>query len=987
MHLHVVDMYAPALFDQLPQLARSKDRTIVHTHYAQQDGFGQVGVECAVLAAIVAQRTLRQLAANNPADRGKWTDVDWQAELRSSRAARQELIQPLHMLLRIHYRQRVATEHRRMLQAAERAAQATTDWYARLRTLSPRDHAWTQDHRQTDLPTAVWPQIMSWRREMAKRNGQMEQWMHDVTDAVTRVQRHSEQQRRDYAQHAHQMQYDIAEARRAVQRAENAVQQCKLRYQKTCELIKTKKEESHALTTQHEQAPETTGVDQPTARKTETSEQTRPTTPEPTSADRQAANAEKKRGQTQPVARETTGVGQQAAGVQKREQTTSQMRRLPPGAGRGAHMTKPAWMTQPQGKAAHAQHPRPLLNQNCALATDTDAWCMACGGKYTAFGAENDCTCTAVTTAQQLQRRIVAQRGTWEGECYTFSVLWQMRPAATVEALSAEAKGLREQHHDYLGEHLLGPQQQEYVAAVLGVQVLTLYLDTGAHTLTAEAPGIDGGSDRNIAVVAHQPGHISPFGERRLYTRSEVDHAVTALGHRLVVTQRVPQRTAAVMAKRSNKAKTGTAPALCAAPEDSSAATGGNGAGPQKQLQKKNLKAAAGLSQQLDAKFGWKPAGTETWLRTRLKEMDVEASQMATAELLADAKECGVTDGLVQRERQNLAARSDKRRRDDEHDAQKKARTDKRPTIRAGDEFHVAAWNAQRMSKTQIQFVDSLNYDVVFLLETHDSLNGLQDYGGKNRLLTAGNPPSHDKPGAVGARLSERAAACLDTWGVVPGTGTRAIWLQMRTNDKTPLLLIGTYVPPDYRCSPNQSDIHRALLQFITTRPKRMRILLTGDFNAQMIRSQTGVTGAEVMKDSREGMTTRKALASERLHKFAESARLWAVSTSGQAQQRRAADRGTWRLPGVNDKGEIILVQIDYTFTNKALKDQVLKVHNRWGPSLLRHGREKYDHAMQVTTLRLKMHKSQPQVDTGHAASLYRQNSAATSLNSRLSRT
>ena len=42
------------------------------------------------------------------------------------------------------------------------------------------------------------------------------------------------------------------------------------------------------------------------------------------------------------------------------------------------------------------------------------------------------------------------------------------------------------------------------------------------------------------------------------------------------------------------------------------------------------------------------------------EKMDVEASQMATAELLADAKECGVADGLIQRERQNLATRSDK---------------------------------------------------------------------------------------------------------------------------------------------------------------------------------------------------------------------------------------------------------------------------------------------------------------------------------------
>ena len=70
-------------------------------------------------------------------------------------------------------------------------------------------------------------------------------------------------------------------------------------------------------------------------------------------------------------------------------------------------------------------------------------------------------------------------------------------------------------------------------------------------------------------------------------------------------------------------------------------------------------------------------------------------------------------------------------------------------SLDAGD-LRVAGWNAQRMSKTQIQFVDTLGYDVVFLLETHDSLNGMQDYGGKNRLLTAGQPPSNDKAGAVG---------------------------------------------------------------------------------------------------------------------------------------------------------------------------------------------------------------------------------------------
>lgn len=53
--------WSRALFDQLPQLPLRKERTVLHTHYARQGGFGQARVECGVLAAIVTQRVLRQL--------------------------------------------------------------------------------------------------------------------------------------------------------------------------------------------------------------------------------------------------------------------------------------------------------------------------------------------------------------------------------------------------------------------------------------------------------------------------------------------------------------------------------------------------------------------------------------------------------------------------------------------------------------------------------------------------------------------------------------------------------------------------------------------------------------------------------------------------------------------------------------------------------------------------------------------------------------
>ena len=103
----------------------------------------------------------------------------------------------------------------------------------------------------------------------------------------------------------------------------------------------------------------------------------------------------------------------------------------------------------------------------------------------------------------------------------------------------------------------------------------------------------------------------------------------------------------------------------------------------------------------------------------------------------------------------------------------------KKQPLKEGSLMTIATWNMARISKMQLQLLDVLGYDVVFLSEVWDTAADLVDYGGTNRLITGPRPdPKKDPAGAVAFRLSEKAAASLDTWGTI-------------------LVFIGVYVPPD----------------------------------------------------------------------------------------------------------------------------------------------------------------------------------------------
>jgi hypothetical protein len=118
------------------------------------------------------------------------------------------------------------------------------------------------------------------------------------------------------------------------------------------------------------------------------------------------------------------------------------------------------------------------------------------------------------------------------------------------------------------------------------------------------------------------------------------------------------------------------------------------------------------------------------------------------------------------------------------------------------------------VSKLQLQILDVLGHDAVFLPEVWDSTTSLGDYGGHKRLLTTRPSGRGDRAGAVAWRLSPFAADCLDNWGAVPGAESRALWIRFTVAGGMLLTLIGVYVPPDYRTKPSQRDVLEAVERY-----------------------------------------------------------------------------------------------------------------------------------------------------------------------------
>eukprot|EP01048_Picozoa_sp_COSAG05_P008400 COSAG05_NODE_638_length_8163_cov_16.318452_7_plen_207_part_00 len=186
--------------------------------------------------------------------------------------------------------------------------------------------------------------------------------------------------------------------------------------------------------------------------------------------------------------------------------------------------------------------------------------------------------------------------------------------------------------------------------------------------------------------------------------------------------------------------------------------------------------------------------------------------------------------------------------------------------LRQSDRFKVVTYNMAAPSKMQLQLLDTLGYDCIFLPEVWDKAYKYMDYGGPKRFLVTEVAGRHDRPGAVAWRLSGYAATMLANWGTCPGAEARTCWLRFEIAGGRHLVVVGVYVPPDFRTNPTQEEVLEAVRKFLNGLLGRCLKLVTGDWNAQLLRNRDGQTGRWCLRnDIHKLNSAAKRKSSERL--------------------------------------------------------------------------------------------------------------------------
>ena len=116
--------------------------------------------------------------------------------------------------------------------------------------------------------------------------------------------------------------------------------------------------------------------------------------------------------------------------------------------------------------------------------------------------------------------------------------------------------------------------------------------------------------------------------------------------------------------------------------------------------------------------------------------------------------------------------------------------------------------------------------------------------------------------------------------GTCPGAEARTCWLLFEIAGGRHLVVVGVYVPPDYRTNPTQEEVLEAVRKFLNGLPGRCLKLVTGDWNAQLLRNRDGQTGRWCLRnDIHKLNSAAKRKSPERLHSFLQETRMFAVST------------------------------------------------------------------------------------------------------------
>ena len=249
-------------------------------------------------------------------------------------------------------------------------------------------------------------------------------------------------------------------------------------------------------------------------------------------------------------------------------------------------------------------------------------------------------------------------------------------------------------------------------------------------------------------------------------------------------------------------------------------------------------------------------------------------------------------------------------------------------------------WDGRTCRKLQ-QLQQSGPCEAILLVETHLKLMPV----GPEWVASAPVAPGDRSAGALiwlGPRLRN---AMIDSGH----TGSRLAWVRIRTDAKTPLLLVAHYIAHFQRTRPSRDDCFDTMEYFLSRIYKQgERILYCTDANSRIRRGIPGVTG-------RYSMYSHNCHGGDRLQSACEAHGLYVISTQfNPRNQKKRIGSATFRP---RDQSRP-LSQIDYIMVAKRYMADIRGCHTRWDNSI--RFTHRYDHARIVIKMRIKLRAPTP---------------------------
>ena len=243
----------------------------------------------------------------------------------------------------------------------------------------------------------------------------------------------------------------------------------------------------------------------------------------------------------------------------------------------------------------------------------------------------------------------------------------------------------------------------------------------------------------------------------------------------------------------------------------------------------------------------------------------------------------------------------------------------------------IGTWNCQGLSKIKKDIAKKLDKDILCLTETHMWRDG------ENDTIYSDCPSESDSWSGVALLINNRILPYVIDSGRV---GSRITFCRLKGNI-TNYLVIGIYIPHQKKEAPCQNDTYNELEAVLRRASRHDCIIIMGDFNSRLSRSESGFVGRWCIHQKRDS-------GGDRLLDIMKQFSLRCVSTYFQPPRRHS--NATY----LNVQPQKPPSQIDYIIVSSRWSSSVRKCSTQWGLAIAAYGR-KYDHAMVTATLKIRI--------------------------------